>query len=137
MISANKSEGKPALWFGQHKGRPIDQIPTGYLLWAYRTVRLSGRLRAAIRRELEGRGGGARLPPEPEKPLPVCDRCDDEWTELSWHELGDGRRQIRATCRFCYKFVGFVPQTPRNVALANENKPKAGLLDALTTAEAE
>jgi hypothetical protein len=62
--------------FGKHRGKPLPQVPTGYLRWALDTVKLSTGLRAAVRGELLSRGvHPSRLSPEP-VPRPVrCPWC--------------------------------------------------------------
>lgn len=44
-----------ALPFGKHKGRPLREVPTDYLLWLWRRVPLRPDLRARVRRQLTGR----------------------------------------------------------------------------------
>jgi hypothetical protein len=34
-------------YFGRHKGKPLNEVPSDYLAWALRTVRLSSGVRAA------------------------------------------------------------------------------------------
>lgn len=49
-VAPSLSANDQAVWpFGQHRGRPVGDTPRSYLEWAWRTVRLNGKLRAAVR----------------------------------------------------------------------------------------
>jgi hypothetical protein len=107
--------------FGRHKGSPLPAVPTPYLSWAYRTVKLSSGLRAAVRAELESRDDcPADLPEETaQKPHP-CRRCGGVELRLTWQQLANTvSRVIRGDCRRCGQFVLFVTQTPENMAIAD------------------
>jgi hypothetical protein len=55
--------------FGQHRGRRVGSIDSGYLAWLLLNVRrLDWRLREAIELELEGRDHG-----QPERPRHSCE----------------------------------------------------------------
>jgi hypothetical protein len=108
-------------------------VPTDYLHWLYRNCKLSTGLRAAIRAELVSRPDGPRdLPPEPASPPPECDRCHSRDTALSWQQLANGAKRIRAECRHCHGFINFMPETPENVAAADAAASPTALLDVLT-----
>ena len=133
----NKSDATAFVMpFGKHARRPLADVPRDYLAWVLRTVKLSSGLRAAVAAELVRRGIQAPPPPPPppaEKPLQSCGRCGSvEPPRLSWHEIADGRRQIRRTCPHCETFRGFAQQVPLNVAAADRNASPAPLLDVLT-----
>jgi hypothetical protein len=129
---------QPTLYFGQHKGKPLPQVPTGYLRWALATVTLSTGLRAAVRAELLSRGADpATLPADPPPKDVRCRACGERAFFVYWQEARSGRI-IRADCVLCGgAFVAFLPQTPANVALADAAQPPAPLLDVLVLAEAE
>lgn len=108
-----------ALPFGKHKHRPLPDVPSAYLSWLLATVKLSARLRSAVAGELRARGGLAPAPPTPE-PEPVrCHRCGGTELRLRWRGFRDGRRMIARRCPHCRTHLGFAPQTPGNVALAD------------------
>jgi hypothetical protein len=128
-----------SLPFGRHRGWPLGEVPTDYLLWLLRTCKLSTGLQAAVRAELLSRPNcPPQLDPEP-GPGPVrCRRCGGTDLRLYWQQLaGAGGRAIRADCRRCRRFVAFVPQTAANVAAADAAQPPAALLDVLIRAEEE
>jgi antitoxin component of MazEF toxin-antitoxin module len=125
----------PVLYFGKYKGQSLRDVPRDYLAWALANVKLSYGLRVAVRAELLARGvDPARLPPEPEARPPRCRHCGCTDARRYWHELSGGGRAVRADCRRCRRLVGFLPQSPGNVAAADAAQPPAGLLDALTLA---
>jgi hypothetical protein len=106
--------------FGKYRGHPPRSVPTHYLDWFIRTCKLSSGLRTAVRVELLSRPDGPRdLPPEPVGPSLTCARCGGRETRLSWQQVGNGEKRIRAECRRCQRFVAFAPLTPANVASAN------------------
>jgi hypothetical protein len=131
----------PSIPFGRHKGKPLWDVPTGYLAWLVREVRLSTGLRAAVRAALASRPDAPRgLPPDlPPRPLPACRHCGSGGPPVVyWHQQGGaGGRVIRADCHRCRRFLTFLPQTPENVAEADAAQPEAGLLDTLVRAQAE
>jgi hypothetical protein len=111
-------------------------VPTDYLHWLYRNCKLSSGLRAAVRAELLSRPDGpACLPPEPASPPPECDRCHSRDVALSWQQVSNGGKRIRAECRRCGRFVKFLPETPENVAAADAAASPTALLDVLTRLE--
>jgi hypothetical protein len=42
--------------FGMHKGKPLDEVPTDYLLWVLQSVKLSWDSREQLMKELRRRG---------------------------------------------------------------------------------
>jgi hypothetical protein len=111
---------RASLAFGKHVDKPLPEVPTPYLLWALKTLKLSSGLRTAVREELKTRPDSPPdLPPDPLPAPPRCPRCGSDELLVTWQALGDGRRAIRGECRHCRCFVAFLPQTKVNVALAN------------------
>jgi hypothetical protein len=108
-------------------------MPTDYLHWLYQNCKLSSGFRQAVRAESLTRGDGARdLPPEQAGPPPECDRCHSRDIALSWQQLANGAKPIRAECRHCHGFIKFMPETPENVGAANAAASPTALLDVLT-----
>lgn len=135
---SNDTVGVVLMPFGKHKGRPLGEVPTGYLRWALAEAKLSAGLRGAVRAELSRRGIG--LPPEPgpaPRPRSRCRRCGGYAVVATWHEQRGGRKAIRASCSACGGFRGFLPLTPENVAEADAALSPTGLLDALLLADRE
>jgi hypothetical protein len=100
------------------------------------TVKLSGGLRTAVRAELESRPDCPRdLPPEPGPEDIRCHRCGAGNPKLSWHQMVDGRRTIRADCRRCNHHIKFASLTSANIAAADANVSPTGLLDVLVKAQ--
>src|SRR5262249_17193324 len=114
-------------------GQSLASVPTGYLLWAYRTCSFSAGLKAAVRAELHSRSDGPRdLLPEPASPPPECDRCHSRDIALFWQQLANGAKRIRAECRRCQGFIKFMPESAENVAVADAAASPTALLDVLT-----
>jgi hypothetical protein len=109
--------------FGKHKGRPLPEVPSDYLSWLLRT-RLTARLRAAVRTELLSRPDRQDLPPEPPSVDPFCKNCGSVDLTVSWQPMAGGRRAIRADCQGCGRYVGYLPQTPANVARAGTGEQR-------------
>jgi hypothetical protein len=108
------------------------------LVWAVWELKLSWGLFTAARHELLSRGVPAsQLPPPREPRLLYCRRCDGSRLRVYWQELVNGERRIRADCRSCARFVGWVPLTDETAARADEGTSATALLDALTRAEEE
>ena len=57
-----------SLPFGRHRGKLLPDVPSDYLAWLLRAVKLSRGLRDAVAAELVGRGVAA--PPPPALPAP-------------------------------------------------------------------
>jgi hypothetical protein len=101
--------------FGKHLGKPLADVPEGYLKWLAGTLRPSALLRA-FAAELARRGIVADVPPEPSTP-PTCLLCKGR-VAVSWQRMRDGRHYIRGNCSGC-KIWRFLPQTAINVELAD------------------
>jgi hypothetical protein len=56
--------------FGKHRGRPIEDIPTGYLQWLL-TISVLPDLQYAVEEELSARKVGTRKPPPTALTTPV------------------------------------------------------------------
>jgi hypothetical protein len=54
--------------FGKHAGKPLGEVPSGYLAWLIREFKLSSGLRAAVPDELTRRNVDTP-PPPPTHPL--------------------------------------------------------------------
>lgn len=110
------ADGKPSpgpvLSFGRHKGEPLTTVPTSYLDWCLRTVKLSTGLRLAVADELRRRG--VQTPALPLPPPRACHRCGSADVRIVWHQHSDGRRQTHGTCQRCGGNCGAVPMTPEN-----------------------
>ena len=116
--------------FGKYRNYPIEDVPLDYLRWALEHCDFSSGLRAAIRERLG-------LPAGPPPPPPRCSRCGNMRLRITWHEMSGDRRQIRADCLACQRFVSFLPLLPENVAAADATQPLAPFLDAMLRADAE
>src|SRR5262245_32538541 len=99
----------PTLPFGKYGGRQLTAVPSAYLLWALRTVKLGSGLRAAVASELQRRGVAVTVPPLPEPP-PSCWRCGGTDLEYTWQQFRNGDMQVRRGCKRCGKSLGFAPQ---------------------------
>jgi hypothetical protein len=51
---------------------------------------------------------------------------------LTWQQVANGQKRIRAECRNCRGFVKFMPETPENVVTADASASPTALLDVLT-----
>jgi hypothetical protein len=123
---------------GKHKDRPLGEIPSDYLDWLTRTVKLSAGLRTAVAEELARRGHAPPAQTRVPGPGPAaCRHCRAAPLAVTWHEQHGGRRAIRADCRRCGRFNAFLPQTPANVASANARTSPTGLLDVLVRCQGE
>jgi hypothetical protein len=121
--------------FGKHKDRPLSTVPTDYLQWAVRSLKLSSGLRAALSAELACRG--VEVPPAPPlRPLPACQRCPGVRPLLSWLQDSLGRDRIKIECARCHQSLGFAPQVSPYVEQANATASKTPVLDALTRFDA-
>lgn len=69
MVWGGQSHGMQRMPFGRHKGERLEDIPTDYLEWCASTCKnLRPPLRAAILRELQGRGSEYRQHSDPDPP---------------------------------------------------------------------
>jgi hypothetical protein len=66
------------------------------------------------------------------RPLPSCPHCPGVAPLLSWQEDSLGRRHVRATCSRCQRWLGFVPKTAGNSAVADRSSSATDLLNCLT-----
>jgi hypothetical protein len=123
--------------FGRHRSAPLGEVPTSYLAWLVRTVRLSSGVRAAVAAELARRGIDAPPPAPPAaRPVPPCARCGAAGYSCGWQQTRDGRRQIHAACTRCGRWLGFLPQVEPHTGQADAAASAAPILDALTRLEA-
>jgi hypothetical protein len=126
--------GDHQLPFGKHRGKPPSAVPSDYLSWLLRTVKLSTGLRAAVRGELVSRG--VALPPEPPPPPePSCQRCGKVPLVYGWAQDRNGNRRIRRECSRCGAWLGVAPLVPEYIARADANASPAPVLDVLTRCE--
>jgi hypothetical protein len=123
-----------ALPFGQHKGQPLEQVPSGYLLYLARG-KLSSGLRLAIGDELRRRNVEAPAAPGLPK-IPNCSRCGNTLNDCRWQEDRAGRKSIRVECRWCHMFLAFAPLIRPFTEEADRNASSAPVLDVLTRLEA-
>lgn len=120
-----------AMPFGKHRGKPLGEIPDGYLLWLLREAKLSSGLRLAVGNELRRRSVEAPPPPPPRRP-PSCGYCGEVDFAVGWMEDSRGNRRIRATCKGCRRCRCFLPLIEPWVSAANANASPTAILDALT-----
>jgi hypothetical protein len=100
--------------FGKHKGAPLVDVPTAYLDWALREVKLTSGLRAAVTAELQRRG--VRPPAAAVRPEPVCCRAGLSYT---WGRDSLGRPIIRRWCAACGRCLGLAAQAGPALEAAN------------------
>jgi hypothetical protein len=120
--------------FGKHKNEPLSAVPSSYLDWMLRTVKLSSGLTQALADELQRRGVAPPPPPSP-RPEPACRRCG--CSRLLYQKCEDaiGRPWIRRACSSCGQHCGHAPPTEANLARAVSSPTAA--LDVLTLADQE
>src|SRR5262245_19696923 len=114
---------QPCLWWGQHRGKPIRTIDTGYLVWAAGNAdQISHKDRRHILAEL-ARRGVTPPPAPPGKPEPTtCPRCPYRGEpSYSWYEDRTGGKRIKRSCPRCGANMHFAPHSPENVARADAN----------------
>jgi hypothetical protein len=123
--------------FGKHKGVPLCQVPTSYLQWLAGTVRLSSGLSAAVRAELEWRNVPAPAPRPAGRSRAAARRTrrDTRRSRAHWLCQRDGRKAIRGECAVCGRWVGTLPDTPENRALADAGTDRTALLTLLMSCE--
>jgi hypothetical protein len=123
---------------GLYRGQPLSSVPTDHLRWALWELKLSWGLFTAARRQLLSRGvPESQLPPPRAPRVLFCTRCGESRLRVFWQEIANGEQRIRADCRGCGRFVGWVPMTEETAARADEGTSPTRLLDALTRAEEE
>jgi hypothetical protein len=120
--------------FGKHKGASLPDVPTPYLSWLARDAKLSSGLAGAVRDELTRRGVTAPKPPP--RPPRRCHQCGGTELRAVWLRQSDNRRAIRGTCARCGSWVGALPLTPENVALADAGSDPSALLTFLIALDA-
>jgi hypothetical protein len=77
---------------------------------------------------------GKTIPPDRRRGKgepPDCPQCGKAGVDYRWHEISDGRRQIRRSCARCYAWLGYAPQSPEFIALADAAASPNPILDAL------
>jgi hypothetical protein len=122
--------------FGKHRGRPLSEIPDGYLQWLLREVaKLSAGLRAAAVAELTRRGRPVPDAPPPPPRDPRCWRCGSQRLRPGWMQVAGGGQRIKLTCADCGRSGGFAPHTPEYVAQADAGASPTAVLDVLTECE--
>jgi hypothetical protein len=124
----------PALPFGRHRGQPLSAVPSSYLAWLLREVKLSSGLRAAVAAELAGRGIG--VPPPPPFVPAACRRCGPAGHSFRWAQDRRGGRRVRVQCGRCHAYLGFAPCRPPFTTKADENSSPTAALDVLVQAGA-
>src|SRR5262245_6485233 len=128
-----------ALYFGKHKGQELSEIPSGYLTWALRTVKLSSGIRQAVASELARRG--AAVPPPATNPAAgwrgPCSGCGCKAIDYRWHEFSNGTKQIRASCSRCHAWLGTAPRVEPYTTEADRNASPTAVLDAVILAQEE
>jgi hypothetical protein len=108
-MTGTERENDVRLPFGRHKGKPLPDVPVGYLRWAISTCKLSTGLLTALSEELSRRGIKAPAP-RPCAPIPRCVRCGpDAGAYFRWLEDSAGRRRIRSECKQFRRWLGFAP----------------------------
>src|SRR6266508_761495 len=138
-VTVSDQPAGPCLWFGKHKGIPLPDVPTDYLLWALATVKLSSGIWAAAVAELASRG--IQPPLRRESPSACwrgpCHRCGDRQVNYRWHEYRNGVRQVRASCARCGQQLGHAPRTSPYTDEADRHASETPTLDVLLLAEQE
>jgi hypothetical protein len=121
----------PTMPFGKHAGRPLTEIPDGYLHWLL-TIKLGSGLRLAVADELRTRGQHVPEQPPPRPPrCPTCRSASEP--RYCWQEDSTGRRRIRAECAACQRWLGFAPEVEPYTRMANSAVSQTAALDVLCT----
>jgi hypothetical protein len=121
------------LYFGRHKGQPLPDVPSDYLSWVLREVKLSSGLRNAVADELARRG--VEPPPAPPVPTPTCWHCKGRQFRHRWHIDAIGRRRVRRECLHCRRWAGFAPNVEPFTTEADVTASPTGVLDLVTMAD--
>jgi uncharacterized protein (DUF3820 family) len=121
--------------FGKHRGKTVADVPSDYLSWLLRNVRLSSGLRLAVTDVLRSRGVQV-APPPPVPPEPVCPDCGlDTRIFYGWLETSNGERRIQRLCG-CGRALGLAPHIEPYLSLAEGSADATVLLDVLVECEA-
>jgi hypothetical protein len=94
------------LAFGRHEGKPLQAIPSGYLIYSLEAFRLATNVRGAIERDLRRRGV-----PVPTAAKVVCPRCGPGVGMSYGWTMEGGRNVIKRSCRLCGRRLGLACQT--------------------------
>jgi uncharacterized protein (DUF3820 family) len=122
--------------FGCHHGKPLADVPTGYLQWVIAETKLSAGLAQAVADELQRRGLDGTLPPPAPFPIAGCRSCPEGAVAFAWAEDSRGRKRVRASCATCDTFLGTPPSRPPFSTLASNAASAAPVLDVLLACEA-
>jgi len=123
-----------SLPFGRHRGKLLPDVPSDYLAWLLRAVKLSRGLRDAVAAELVGRGVAAPPPPAlPAQGGGAC--CAGRRYRHRWMDDRRGRRQIRRECDGCGTGLGFAPQVEPFTTEADAAASDTAALDVLLKCE--
>jgi hypothetical protein len=123
--------------FGRHKGQAVGEVPSGYLEWLLREVKLSSGLRAAVAAELQARGVAVPdVPAPPPFTVRACWVCGDVGFACGWLEDSLGRRRVRAECVRCGRCLGHPPSVPPFSTMADAAASPTAVPDVLTRLEA-
>jgi hypothetical protein len=110
--------------FGSNAGRPLSELTDDYLRWTAGVLKDGNGLYQAVVGELARRGIAAP-PGRPRRRL-ACSRCGTGApVACRWYEDALKRMHVRGTCATCGRPLGFLPQTPGNVAAADAAKGTA------------
>jgi hypothetical protein len=114
--------------FGRHKGVSLSdsRVSDSYVTWLASTCKLGHGLRTAVEDELRRRGLPIPDDPDSERQERLaaareqpCIRCGSVERRVGWMVFTSGRRHLRLTCTGCSAALGFLAQTPPNIALAD------------------
>lgn len=119
--------------FGRYKDVPLPEVPASYLVWLIGNAKLSSGLDAAVRAELDRRG--VKTPPPRPRQRRACSKHPDAGIKATWLLMRDGRKAIRGECSRCGHWLGALPMTAENIALANQHSDPTAVLSFLMRLE--